>query len=114
LVEIEYTPLKKIIIHDIELVPIKRFIEHSVSRGGTIGWCDGYLFTLQHFPPDPDLIKDAVKGIIHWQNIEVAHYEKFSPTVKSTDNRGIEVMDQSHVESITDAMKKVKEILKID
>ena len=114
MVEIEYIPLQKIVIHDIELSPSKVFVNHAVARGGTVGWCNGFLFSLVHFPSDPDLIKDSIKGIQHWQTIEVAVHPEFESVVKNDDNQGIQVLDQSHNEVIAAAIVKVKEVLKLE
>jgi len=114
MVEIEYLPLQKIVIHDIELSPLDRFVDHSAGRGGSLGWCNGMLFSIQHFPPDPDLIKDSIKGIHHWQVVEVAQCEKFQTEMKNKSNLSIQVLDQSHNEVLVDAIKKVREVLKLD
>jgi len=114
MVKIEYFPLQKIIIHDIELTPLDRFVDFSAARGGIIGWSSGLVFSIQHFPPDPDLIKDSIKGIHHWQVIEVAQCEKFQSEMKNQSNQSIKVLDQSHNEVLIDAIKKVKEVLELE
>ncbi len=113
-VEIEYFPLQKIVIHDIELTPLDKFIDFVAAKGGIIGWCDGLLFSIMHFPNNPDLVKEAVKGINHWQVVEVAKCEKYKSEMRNDSNQKIKVLDQSHNIITLSAIKKVKEVLKIE
>jgi len=110
MVEVEYQPLKKIIIHDVEHSPFEKFVEYQCSRGGTFGWCSGIVFAIAHFGDHKDIVRDRLDGIQHWQCVEFTELEKFKNELSNSKNLSCAVVDQSHNKVLVKAIAKVKEI----
>ncbi len=74
LVEIEYIPYQKIIVHEIRKLDVPDFFQGVVSQveaqkqGGVanVSWVDGIAFLFGEFMPTPQLIEENLKGRIHY------------------------------------------------
>ncbi len=74
LVEIEYLPYSKIIVHELRKVEIADLLSNVVEQaeaqkaGGTPGitWVDGIAFVISEFLPTPEIIGESLKGRIHY------------------------------------------------
>lgn len=72
-VEIEYQPIKKIIIHMLYELSYDEFINEIFLYPNPINifWADGYLFTFTPIQIDgnPEIMKDFINGVAHWQEV---------------------------------------------
>jgi hypothetical protein len=71
MVEFEYQPWEKIIIHEIEEYRLEEMMNiqvQGVAEGGTtrpISWANGILFHHHSMPPTEDIVREQIKGILH-------------------------------------------------
>jgi hypothetical protein len=42
-------------------------------------WCDGILFSFSSLPMTDDVIRDYLKGTIHWLEVHFAKMDKYTP-----------------------------------
>ena len=72
MVEFEFKPWKKVIIHELMEFPLEHFIFQSsqgIQPGGTgrpIMWSNGLVFTTFLLQPTEDVVKEQLQGIVHW------------------------------------------------
>lgn len=74
LVEIEYQPYKKIVVHEIRRMKAADLFQWMASgaeaqkagRTASVSWADGVAFVTRPFPPIPHVLEDSLKGIIHY------------------------------------------------
>jgi len=74
MVEIEYLPYQKIIIHEIRKLEVQEFLTWVASQveaqkqGGTpsVNWVDGIAFLTGEFMSTPELVSENLKGRIHY------------------------------------------------
>ena len=101
MVEFEYQPWKKFIVHEVVKFPIEFFLsQHSlgVSPGGIgrpLNWVDGIVFNIGHFRETDDIIKEKLEGKVHYSSIVYGLLEKYQPEFKVDGNIRIPVMDVS-------------------
>lgn len=107
--DITYEPIKKIVLHDIQVQALRDFTELAVLRGGAIGWCDGILFSVGHFVQTPSIVDDKLKGIEHWQVFEYSHMEVFKSEITNAQNLKCAVINQSDHPLIQHIISFVKE-----
>jgi hypothetical protein len=74
LVEIEYLPYQKIIVHEVRKLEVQEFLNWVASQveaqkqGGTpsVNWVDGVAFLTGEFMATPELVSENLKGRIHY------------------------------------------------
>lgn len=74
MVDIEYLPYHKIIIHEIRKMEVNDFLVWVASQveaqkqGGTpaVNWVDGIAFLNGEFMATPELVEENLKGRIHY------------------------------------------------
>jgi hypothetical protein len=102
MVEFEYQPWKKIIVHEVVKYPIDFFVsQHSlgVSPGGIgrpIIWVDGVVFDRALIRDTDDIIKEKLEGKLHYSSITYGILEKHQPAFKVEGNIRIPIIDVSH------------------
>lgn len=85
--EIEYTPIKKIAVHEIIKQSYEDFLNAKArpqTQGqppNTVRWAEGIVFTATGFPPTPELINEQVQGTIHYQDVEFAEMRDYEKVV---------------------------------
>lgn len=101
MVEFEYKPWKKIIIHEIVKFPLEHFLStHSlgVQQGGVgrpLLWVDGIVFGKNVFRDTDDIIREKLEGKIHWSSLNYGILEKCQSEFKVEGNIRIPVIDLS-------------------
>jgi hypothetical protein len=96
LVEIEYLPYQKIIVHEVrrlELADLLTMVAAQVEaqkQGGVpgINWVDGIAFVFSEFMPSPQTIEENMKGRIHYQMVwysETSYQNEKRATVNNRD-----------------------------
>lgn len=74
MVEIEYLPYQKIIVHEVRKLEVNEFLQWVASQveaqkqGGTpsVNWVDGVAFLTGEFMATPQLVEENLKGRIHY------------------------------------------------
>jgi hypothetical protein len=74
MVEIEYLPYQKIIVHEVRKLEIPQLLasvaeqlEAQKAGGvGSIHWVDGIAFLIGEFPATPETIEENLKGRVHY------------------------------------------------
>ena len=90
MVEFEYQPWKKIIIHEVVKFPLQHFLStHTLGiQQGGIGrplvWVKGIIFEKGGIPDTDDIVKEKVEGKLHWNYLHYAILEKYQPEFKIT------------------------------
>lgn len=83
MVEFEYRPYRKIVIHQIQKIPLEQLIYVSaigVEDGGTCTpfyWTNGIIFQHQSIPYSDEMISESLKGIIHWSLLTYEYLEEY-------------------------------------
>lgn len=110
-ITIEYTPIEKITIHQIEKHHKEQFLRAIIHPNlDKIGWCDGILFMMQFINPiDADVTKDLLeKKILRIGNFDYCE-TKYEPIEIEQDTRHkIIVLDQSKNPLIKQIIEFVK------
>ena len=99
MVEFEFQPWKKIIVHEVVKLPLEDFLSrHSLGvQEGAIGrpllWVDGIVFEKGVFRDTDDIIKEKLAGKVHWSSLNYGILEKYQTEFKVTGNIRIPVMN---------------------
>ena len=74
MVEIEYLPYQKIIVHEVRRLEVNEFLQFVASQveaqkqGGTpaVNWVDGVAFLTGEFMSTSEIVSENLKGRIHY------------------------------------------------
>jgi hypothetical protein len=111
--EVEYKPVKKIIIHHIsKYVSMEKFLTSAIPPNTpSIGWCGGYLISFTNFPESEDVTREVLNGTTHVASVYYCDMPELKSTIKTQYNQEILVIDQSNelpVVAIAQFLKKRK------
>jgi len=95
MVEIEYMPTKKIVVHEMyKHSTIEDLIKRIVSPEGArpLFWCDGILFTF-YLDDGDEARKEYIKGTMHWDMLAYTEMQSFRDSVELDEGmfKGVKV-----------------------
>lgn len=113
--EIEYKPIKKIVVHAIIRKSFDDFISQKARPQNpnfppvNARWADGIVFTTTAFPTTRELVNEEVAGTIHWAHIEFAEMEDYQQMLSNQNSGGsIMVTDYSSNTAVLDFVRWLK------
>ncbi len=119
MVDITYSPLKSLVIHEILEVDLDSIMRERVTPAGTMPlyWCDGILFSFSSLPMTDDVVKDYLLGKIHWSEVHFSRLDKFSQILSLNEEEyktemKIRVIDTSVSQLHRDFVKWLKVLTK--
>ena len=115
MVEFEYQPWKKIIIHEIVEFPPDYFLDNqamSAPEGGRsppLHWANGIIFVRIPLPPTEDVIAEQIKGTIHWSSLHFGRMRKYQKEIKRSRSVTVPILDMSEHEIFGAMAEWIKE-----
>lgn len=83
MVKISFEPAGELVIHEIVSVSQMDLLRERVTPAGTMPlyWANGVLFSFSSLPLTDDVVKDYMKGKIHWLEVHYAKMDKYVPVM---------------------------------
>ncbi len=115
MVKILFSPATELVIHEaIEVTKDDLLLERITPAGNMpLYWCSGILFSFSSVPMTDEVIKEYLKGRIHWLEVHFTKMDKYTPVItfesaeyKSTMN--VKVIDTSASELHKEFIKWLK------
>lgn len=91
MVKITFSPVNELVIHEALEISLEDLLRERVTPAGNmpIYWCDGIGFTFNSAPMSEEIIKDYLKGIIHWVEVHYSRMDQYTSLIELTDpNQG--------------------------
>jgi len=115
MVDIEYQPIKKIIVHEIIKNTLDEYLRMKavppVPNQPVIGsrWIDGILFDPVGYPNIPEIIRDNMEGIVHWNIVNFTDLPEYKPILNHPDTGApLQVIDNSTNTAVSDFIRWLK------
>ncbi len=109
MVDVEYQPIKKIIIHEIIKYNLQEFIKLKSNPPLPLRWVDGIVFQVGMYNPSPKMSDDETQGIIHWAALEFAEMKDYKPSLPTNISTvTIPVVDNSSNTAVSDVIRWLK------
>lgn len=117
MVEIQYHPIKTIVIHEILKHDLNYFIDLKTQNRNpntpapVARWADGILFEFAGVSILTEKLVDEkiLNGKIHWEFIEFAEMEEYQSTIVHPQTGAtLRVIDNSNNTAVTDAIRWLK------
>jgi hypothetical protein len=79
--KITYAPMDELVIHEVIEMTKDDIMRERVTPQGTMPlyWCDGFLFSFSSLPMTDDVIKDYLRGRLHWLEVHYTRMDRFVP-----------------------------------
>ena len=87
MVKISYAPINELVVHEAVKIDHEDLLRERVTPAGTMPlyWCDGTLFSFTSMPMTDDLVKDYLRGTIHWMEVHYTEMKKYQPILELND-----------------------------
>lgn len=116
MVDVEYQPIRKIIVHEAikhSLDEFRRMYANPKPNGGppdTVRWIDGVVFSFSAIQPTPELTNERVRdGTIHWDFIIFAEMPDHQNIVTHPETQTqLRVTDNTNNSAIADVIRHFK------
>ncbi len=115
MVDIVYSPISKIIVHEIIRADYQHFLNMFAipqPLGGlqpSARWIDGILFIFKGFPPSPEVLRDKFQGVLHWEIVNFTEMEQYTPTITNPENNvTMKVLDNTSNTAVSDFIRWLK------
>lgn len=116
MVEVQYSPIKKIVVHEIIKYELSDFIKMKVqprlpnTQAIPLRWIDGIVFSFMNTIPTEQLINEHVKdGVLHWDYVEFAEMPDFQKVLVNTETGATwPVIDGSNNTAVSDVIMWLK------
>ncbi|MDA4133957.1 MAG: hypothetical protein OK441_00085 [Thaumarchaeota archaeon] len=101
--EITIEPYRKIVIHEVVEIAFTDLIDHMIHQTNSVGgstipmlpWCNGIAFQILPFNPNSEeIIKESLKGTIHYSSVTFAIKEVFEREIIRPSGT-VTLLDQS-------------------
>jgi len=115
MVDIEYRPIQKIIVHEIikntydEFLDIFAVPQPPNAPPVSARWIDGVLFMFRGYPPSQEILQDNIQGTIHWEIVNFTEKEDFAtPLMNPRTNATLQVVDNATNTAVSDFIRWLK------
>ena len=75
MVKVTFSPIEELVVHETVEVGMDDLMRERITPAGNMPlyWCEGILFSFSSLPMTEDVVRDYLKGRVHWLE---AHYTK--------------------------------------
>ncbi len=110
-----FAPAQELVVHEVVEVSRDDLLLERITPSGNMPlyWCSGILFSFSSVPMTDEVIKEYLKGRIHWLEVHYTRMEKYTPliTFESSEYRStmnIKIIDTSISEMHNEFVKWLK------
>ncbi len=114
--KITYSPVTELVVHEAVEVSKDDLLRERVTPAGTMPlyWCNGILFSFTSVPMTDEIVKDYLRGRIHWLEVHYSREESYSPVLSLSEEEykatmNIRIIDTSKSSLHREFIKWLKE-----
>ncbi|WP_299291239.1 hypothetical protein [Nitrosopumilus sp.] len=115
MVEIEYKPIQKIVVHEIMKNSMDEFLDNFVRPippnvpPVIARWIDGIVFIFQSSPRSPETTRESLEGTVHWEIVNFTEMNEYMETLVNPRNQSmIKVIDNTSNTAVSDFIRWLK------
>jgi hypothetical protein len=114
--KITFKPWEEIVIHETikrelkDLVRLKTLYFKKGQISEVFLWAEGVVFLRTPMPPSDDVIRDQLKGVIHYSSVEFAKMPKYKSAIMS-EGVTVPIVDVSDTPALREVAKELKKQL---
>lgn len=115
MVRITYAPIEELVVHEAVEVQKDDLLRERITPAGNMPlyWCNGILFSFSSIPMTEEIVRDYLRGKVHWLEIHFAKEAKYTPILTLNDEEykatmNVRVIDTSRSGLHTELTKWLK------
>lgn len=83
MVKITFSPTEELVVHEVVEMSKDDLLLERITPAGNMPlyWNNGIVFSFSSIPMTDDIIKDYLKGRIHWLEVHFTKMEKYVPVI---------------------------------
>lgn len=112
MVKVLFSPATELVIHEVvEVTKDDLLLERITPQGNLpLYWCGGILFSFSSVPMTEEIVKEYLKGRIHWLEVHFTKMDKYTPVITFESNEYRSTMNVKIID--TSASELHKEFIK--
>jgi hypothetical protein len=97
-----YSPIQEIKIYEMAEYPLSDFIRLMTDNippgniSSAVKWCDGIIFISTGLPSTDEVVKDQMKGIIHYAWFAFAEMPAYKQSIETSSKVILPIIDVSN------------------
>ncbi len=115
MVKITFKPWEELVVHETikyelkELIELKTRYLKTGQGSEALLWAEGVVFTRTIMPPTDDVVRDQLKGIIHYSSVEYAMMPKYKKNLVS-GGRTVPIIDAGKTPALRDMARELRQL----
>ncbi|MEM3791425.1 MAG: hypothetical protein QXL16_01715 [Candidatus Micrarchaeaceae archaeon] len=87
MVDIQYRPIKELIVHEVIELSLEDLLRSRITPAGNMPlyWCNKILFSFTTLPLVDDVLKDYLNGKLHWAEVLYCKMEEYKEEISLND-----------------------------
>ena len=83
MVRISFSPAEELVVHEVVEMGKEVLLLERITPAGNMPlyWCGGIVFSFSSIPMTDEVVKEYLKGRIHWAEVHFARLEKYVPVI---------------------------------
>ncbi|MGD0028274.1 MAG: hypothetical protein ABSC91_04960 [Candidatus Bathyarchaeia archaeon] len=113
--KVTFQPWKEVIVHETikrdlkDLVKLKTLYFKTGQIAEIFLWAEGVVFVRTPMPPSDDVIRDQLKGVIHYSSVEYAKMPNYRKVIVS-EGITVPVVDVSDTPALRAVARELKKL----
>ena len=115
MVRVTYSPIEELVIHEVVEVPKEDLLRERITPSGNMPlyWCNGILFSFSSIPMTDEIVRDYLRGKVHWLEVHFTKEQKYVPIMSLNEEEykatmNIRIIDTSKSSLHTELTKWLK------
>ncbi len=109
MVKITYAPVEELVVHEVVQIGRDDLLRERITMQGNMPlyWCDGILFSFSSLPMTDEIVKDYLKGRIHWLEVHYSKMDKYTEILSLDDEAYKSTMNVRIIDTSTSSLHKM-------
>ncbi|MGA3021000.1 MAG: hypothetical protein ABSD68_03570 [Candidatus Micrarchaeales archaeon] len=108
MLHITFAPASELVVHEVVEMPSNDLLLERITPAGNMPlyWCNGIVFSFSSLPMSDDVVKEYLKGKIHWLEVHFARMEKYVPIISFESEEYKSTMNVRVIDTSTSSLHK--------
>ncbi|VVB76643.1 Uncharacterised protein [uncultured archaeon] len=83
MIKITFSPATELVVHEVVSMTKDDLLLERITPAGNMPlyWCNGVLFSFSSIPMTDEIVKEYMKGKIHWLEVHFTSMERYVPVI---------------------------------
>lgn len=108
MVKISFSPAMELVVHEVVEVTKDDLLLERITPAGNMPlyWNSGILFSFSSVPMTEEIVKEYLKGRIHWLEVHYSKMDKYTPVITFESNEYKSTMNVKIIDTSASELHK--------